>query len=135
MASGSGSAFAVRERLVDGVAVLSFSRGLKGEGEEALKQLIDDLVRRGQLRVLIDLGEVPYLDSSDLGRLIRCHISIRQAGGRVRLCRLSERVRGIMKMTRLDTVMEIYDTEAAALASLAGPDLRPPAASAEAAAE
>ena len=123
MAPLSTSTFVVTERLVDDVVVLAFSRGLKGEGEEALKRRLDDLVRRGQLRVLIDLREVPYLDSSDLGRLIRCHISIRQSGGRVRLCHLSERVRTLMKLTRLDSVMDLYETEEEALASLRTPDI------------
>ena len=131
MSSTSGSAFVVHERLVEDVIVLSLSKGLKGEGEETLKRLLDDLVRRGRIRVLIDLKDVPYLDSTDLGRLIRCHISIRQAGGRVRLCHLSERVRTLMKLTRLDTVMDLYETEEEALASLGRPDVvRRPAAEA-----
>jgi anti-anti-sigma factor len=123
------STFVVQERLVEDVVVLSVTKGLKGEGEEALKRALDDLVRRGHLLVLIDLNGVPYLDSSDLGRLIRCHISIRQAGGRVRLCNLSERVRTLLKLTRLDTVMDLYETEAEALANLLKSELlRRPAA-------
>src|SRR5262245_5087996 len=117
------STFVVEERLVQDVVVLSVTKGLKGQGEEALKRRLDDLVRRGHLLVLIDLNGVPYLDSSDLGRLIRCHISIRQAGGRVRLCNLSERVRTLLKLTRLDTVMDLYETEAEALASLHKPEI------------
>jgi anti-anti-sigma factor len=106
------------ERLVDGVVILSVSKGLKGPGEEALKQRLDGLVGQGFLRILVDLREVPYLDSTDLGRLIRCHAAVRRAGGRVRLFNASEKVRALMKMTRLDTVMELYDGEADALASL-----------------
>jgi len=116
------STLVVRERSVDGVVILSLSRGLKGAGEEELRQILDRLVSRGQLRVLIDLAGVPSLDSSDLGRLIRCHISIRQAGGRVRLCNLSPRVRDLMRLTRLETVLELHETEGEALASLHAPE-------------
>lgn len=108
----------LRERVIDGIAILSVPNGLKGNTEEALKQHLDALLRRGFDRILIDLEGVPYLDSSDLGRLIRCHISIRQSGGRVRLCNLSPRVSSLLKMTRLDTVLDTYDTEEEALESL-----------------
>jgi len=107
-----------RERNVGGVIVLSVERGLKGEGEASLKERLDELVHQGHLQILVDLAKLPYMDSTDLGRLIRCHISVRQAGGRVRLCNLSEKVRTLMKMTRLDTVLDLYATEEEALASI-----------------
>jgi len=110
----SGSSI-IKERIVDGVVILSLERGLKGLGEAALKERLDELVRAGHTQILIDLGGLPYLDSSELGRLIRCHLSVRQAGGRVRLCNLSEKVRMYMKMTRLDTVLELYGSEEEAL--------------------
>jgi anti-anti-sigma regulatory factor len=49
---------------------------------------------------------------------MRCHIAVRRAGGRVRLFNASDKIRTLMKMTRLDTVMELYETEADALATL-----------------
>src|SRR5436309_4159848 len=120
----SGSSI-IKERDVDGVVILSLERGLKGLGEATLKERLDELVRAGHMQILIDLGGLPYVDSTELGRLIRCHLSIRQAGGRVRLCNLSDRVRQLMKMTRLDTVLDIYATEAEALAGIrAGGSLR-----------
>jgi anti-sigma B factor antagonist len=107
-----------QERNIDGVTILTVERGLKGAVETHLKDRIDDLVREGCLQIVINLKQVPYVDSSDIGRIIRAHLSARQAGARVRLCNLSERVRAIMKMTRLDTVLEIYESEEAAMASL-----------------
>ncbi len=103
------------EHTVDGVVVLAIERGLKGVGEAALKQRVDTLVRQRCLDILIDMKQMPFIDSAELGRLIRSHISVRQAGGRVRLCNLSLRVAALMKLTRLDTVLEIYDTEDQAL--------------------
>src|SRR5881397_3401841 len=105
----------IKERNVDGVVILSLERGLKGMGEATLKERLDELVRAGHIQILIDLGGLPYVDSTELGRLIRCHLSVRQAGGRVRLCNLSEKVRMRMRMTRLDTVLELYGSEEEAL--------------------
>jgi len=125
MMSVPSGASIIRERTVDGVVILSLERRLKGMGEATLKDRLDELVGKGNLQILIDLGGLPYVDSSELGRLIRSHLSVRQAGGRVRLCNLSDRVRQLMKMTRLDTVLDIYATEAEALAGIrAGGSLR-----------
>ncbi|MGH8247849.1 MAG: STAS domain-containing protein [Gammaproteobacteria bacterium] len=116
----------VREREVDGVIVLSVVRELKGAGEATLKQRIDHLVSKGYKRILIDLNGLPHIDSTDLGRLIRCHLSVRQAGGRVRICNISEQVWALLKLTRLDTVLDLFPTEQEALASMhASPSLPP----------
>jgi len=107
-----------QERKIDGVTILTVQRGFKGVLESLLKERIDELVQEGSLQIVIDLKLVPYVDSSDIGRLIRAHLSVRQAGGRVRLCNLSERVLDVLKMTRLHTVLELYQTEEEALASM-----------------
>jgi anti-sigma B factor antagonist len=112
--------FTIREEERDGVVVLSLDRDLKGSGEAALKVRLDDLVRQGRLEILINLAAMPFVDSSELGRLIRSHLSVRQAGGRVRLCNLVPRVVELMKMTKLDTVFEIYASEEEALAEIQG---------------
>jgi anti-sigma B factor antagonist len=112
----------LRERIAGGVIVLSIEKELKGEGESTLRERLDELVRQGHLQILVDLQHVPHLDSTEIGRLIRSHISVRHAGGRVRLCNLSERVINLMKLTRLDTVLDLYSTEEEALAAFQGRD-------------
>ena len=108
----------IQERIVGEVIVLSPERGLKGEVESLLKERIDALVREGRLEILIDMRLMPRIDSSELGRLFRSHLSVRQAGGRVRLCNISDRVMMLMKMSKLDTVLELYRTEEEALAGI-----------------
>ncbi len=103
------------ERIVDGVIILCPERGLKGEAEHLLKERIDALVHDGRLEILIDMKHMPRIDSSELGRLIRSHISARHAGGKVRLCGISDKVMILMKMTRLDTVLDLHVTEEDAL--------------------
>ncbi len=107
----------IHERTADDVIILTVQRVVKGAVEAALRERLDSLVAQGHLHILIDMKELPYLDSGEIGRLIRCHLSVRQAGGRVRLCNISPRVLSLMKMTRLDTVLDLFSTEEAALAA------------------
>lgn len=107
-----------QEERVGGVVVIALERSLKGGVDAALKERIDTLVRQGNLQIVIDLERVPYVDSTELGRLMRSHLSVRKAGGRVRLCNLSERMRLLLRMTHLDTVFELYDSQEAALSAI-----------------
>ena len=109
-----------QERNINGVTILTVERGLKGKLEKLLKERVDELVLEGSLQIIVNLKQVPYIDSSDIGRLIRSHLSVRQAGGRVRLCNLSDRVLTVLKMMKLDTVLDLYQTEELALASIHG---------------
>jgi len=118
----------LKEHRASGIVVLAVERNLKGEGESVLKERIDSLVREGLRDILIDMEHMPYIDSSELGRLIRSHIAVRQAGGRVRLCNLAPRVAALMKLTKLDTILEIYGSEADALAEIGRPRPDPPVA-------
>jgi anti-sigma B factor antagonist len=108
----------IQERDIGGVTILAVDRRLKGSLEWLLKERIDELVRKGRLQIVVDLKQVPYVDSSEIGRLIRAHISVRRAGGRVRLCNLSEKVSAVLRMSKLDTVLDLYETEEEALGSL-----------------
>jgi len=109
-----------QEKTVEGITILSVERGLKGTLEAMLKQRVDELVAGGCLQIVVNLEHVPYIDSSDIGRLIRSHLSVRRAGGRVRLCNLSERVLAVLQMTRLDTVLDLYASEEEALVQIRG---------------
>ncbi len=118
MESSGSNGYMIHERDVDGIMVLAISRDLKGPAELTLKERIDSLVKDGHRQILVDLKGLPYLDSTGLGRLIRAHISVRQAGGRVRLCNVSRRVMDLLRLSRLDTVLDIYPSEEEALAAV-----------------
>ena len=107
----------LHERRVDDVIILTVCRGLKGAGEATLRERLDSLVAEGHLRIVIDMKNTPFMDSAEIGRLIRCHLSVRQAGGRVRLCNLSDRLTSLLKALRLDTILDWFSTEEAALES------------------
>jgi anti-sigma B factor antagonist len=107
-----------QERDINGVTILTVEQGLKGPLESLLKDRIEDLVQEGRLQIVVDLKQVPYVDSSDIGRIIRAHQAVRHAGGRVRLCNLSQRVLAVLKLTRLDTILDLYQNEEEAMARI-----------------
>jgi anti-sigma B factor antagonist len=117
----------VEEREIDGVTVLSIGRDLMPPDECPLRDRIDVLVELGRFDVLIDLRHCLDMDSSDIGRLIRAHHSMRKAGGLVRLCNVGSNVTTLLEMTRLNTVLDIHPTEEAALAAVRGIEGGPPA--------
>ncbi len=78
---------------------------------------IDSLVSQGQLQFLIDLSFLPYIDSSGLGEVIRRHTRVRQRGGELKLLNPSERLQKLLRRTKLDTVLEVFQSEEEAIRS------------------
>ncbi len=109
----------IREREVDGIKVLDLNgKVIKGESEALLRDRIQDLAERGHRRLIINLGGVPYIDSSGLGELVRCFTSMRRSGGRVGLTNLNRRLIDLLRITKLADIFETYETDAAAVESL-----------------
>jgi len=84
---------------------------------QAIHELLLDLFRDGRKKILLNLREVSYLDSSGLGHLVRCLLTARKHGGELKAVDLSPRAREVMKLTNLDLVLADFPTEQAALAS------------------
>jgi anti-sigma B factor antagonist len=111
-------ALAIASREVDGVTVLDLSgRITLGEGSVQLRDSIRDLIAKGQRRILLDLGDVNYIDSSGLGELVSAYTSARNQGATVKLLKLTKKVHDLLQLTKLYTVFDIYDDEASAIAS------------------
>lgn len=111
-------ALAIASREVDGVTVLDLSgRITLGEGSVQLRDAIRDLIGKGQRRILLDLGEVNYIDSSGLGELVSAYTTAKNQGAALKLLKLTKKVHDLLQLTKLYTVFEIYDDEASAIAS------------------
>lgn len=108
----------ITEKESNGVTVIEI-RGkiLMGEGDIAIKKKIDELVAKGSKHLILDLAEVPYIDSSGLGELIRCYTSMRKAGGTLKLANLTDRIVDLLTITKLVTVFEYYKSVNDAVAS------------------
>ena len=88
-----------------------------GEESAALRELVCELLSRGQKNILFNLGDVNYIDSSGLGNLVGAFTSVRKQGGELKLLNLTNKVNDLMQITRLYTVFEIMDDEAVAVKS------------------
>ncbi len=111
-------ALVLTSREVDGVTVLELSgRITLGEGSVQLRDAIRDLIAKGQRSILLDLGEVTYIDSSGLGELVSAYTTARNQGASLKLLKLTKKVHDLLQLTKLYTVFDIYDDEASAIAS------------------
>src|SRR6266702_7957961 len=113
-------------RLVGGVTIVDLTgRIVLGEGSAGLRDLLRDLVREGIKKILLNLRNVDYIDSSGLGELVSAFTSMRSAGGVLKLLNLSKRVQALLQITKLSTVFEITDDEATSVKSFS-PSIWPP---------
>ncbi len=105
-------------RQVGDVTVIDASGNIKlGEGSSVLRDTLRDLATKGNKKLLLDLGEVSYIDSSGIGELVSGFTSLTTQGGQLKLLRLTKRVEGLLQITKLYTVFEVFDDEAAAVRS------------------
>jgi anti-sigma B factor antagonist len=111
-----------QERSVDGVTILAVEREARGSMESVLKDRIDQLLSEGKVQIVLDLKQVAFIDSRDIGLIVRAHMAARHAGGSVRLCNLSARVLSALKITRLNTVLDLFPSEAEAIAGMKAPE-------------
>lgn len=88
-----------------------------GEESAALRSLVSDLLHKGNKKILLNLAEVNYIDSSGLGDLVSSFTTVRKSGGELKLLKLTNKVHDLMQITRLYTVFDISDDEASALKS------------------
>lgn len=108
----------IRTRQVDGVTILDMSgRITLGEGSVQLRDAVRDLLSKGRKQILLDLGEVNYIDSSGIGELVSALTAARNQGGDLRLLHLTKKVHDLLQITKLVTVFDIKDDEAEAIAS------------------
>jgi len=105
-------------RQVGGVTIVDISGRIElGEESAAVRDMVCDLLTKGHKQILLNLGEVHYIDSSGLGALVSSFTSARKQGGELKLLNLTEKVTDLMQMTRLYTVFDVKNDEAAAVKS------------------
>ena len=105
-------------RQVSGVTVVDLSgRITLGEGSVLLRDLVRDLVTKGQRKILLNLGDVTYIDSSGIGELVSAFTTVRNQGGELKLLNLTKKVHDLLQITKLYTVFDVKDDEAAAVAA------------------
>jgi len=111
-------ALKMTDRVVDGVDVVAMEgRIVLGEESTALREKVKSLLAAGQKKIVLNMDNVTYIDSSGLGALVAAHTSARSQGAYLKLSHLGSKFQEILQVTKLFTVFEVYPTEAAAIAS------------------
>jgi anti-sigma B factor antagonist len=111
----------ITERRNDQVTILDLEGNIRlGEGAADLRQYLRLLVEKGEKKILLNMAGVSHIDSSGLGELVSSYTTLHNAGGELKLFRLSGRVHELMTMTKLLTVFDVFDSESEALESFTG---------------
>jgi anti-sigma B factor antagonist len=103
-------------RQVDGVTIIDLSgRITLGEGSVVLRDTIRNSIGQGMKKILLNLGDVTYIDSSGIGELVSAYTSVRNQGGELKLLNLTKKVHDLLQITKLYTVFDVKDDEATAI--------------------
>jgi len=108
----------IDERAVGDVVVLDLKGKITlGKGDELLKDKVNSLVNQGHRKILLNLAEVPYIDSAGLGEIVRTFTTVSRQGGSLKLLNLTKRITDLLAITKLLTVFETFDAENDAIRS------------------
>jgi len=105
-------------REVDAITIVDLSGRISlGEGSALLRKTVRDLLDTGQVRILLNLGDVNYIDSSGIGELVSGFTAVRSRSGELKLLNLTKKVHDLLQITKLFTVFEVYSDEGTAVRS------------------
>ena len=108
----------IEQRTVGSVMILDLKGKITlGEGDEALKDKINSMILQGHKKMLLNLADVPYIDSAGLGEIVRTYTTVSRQGGQLKLVNLTKRITDLLSITKLLTVFETFDSEAEAIKS------------------
>ena len=106
-------------RNVNGITILELHGKVTiGEGSREIRETIRKLLDAGNKNILLNLGDVSYVDSSGIGELVSSYTTVTNQGGQFKLLHLTKKIRELLAITKLLTVFDSYDDEATALGSL-----------------
>ena len=88
-----------------------------GDGASTFRDTVRDLATSGKKKLLLNLAEVSYIDSSGIGEMVSAYTTVSNQGGQLKLLNLTKRVKDLLQITKLYTVFEVFDDEAAAVRS------------------
>ena len=102
------------------VTVVDFSgKNTLGEGSALLRKTIRGLLDEQRMKLLIDLGDVDYIDSAGIGEMVTAYTAVKNRGGELKLLNLTKKVKDLLQITKLYTVFDVHEDESAALKSFA----------------
>jgi anti-sigma B factor antagonist len=106
------------ERQVGDVVILDLhGKILIGEGDDALREAVTKLADAGKTKILLNLADVPYVDSAGLGEIVRTYTTVSRKGGKLKLLNLTKKIQDLLSITKLLTVFETHESEDEAVRS------------------
>jgi anti-sigma B factor antagonist len=100
------------------ITIVDLSGQIKlGEGSSVLRETVKDLLGKGRKKILLNLADINYIDSSGVGELVSAFTSVRNQGGELKLLHLTKKVHDILQITKLYTVFDVRDNEVAAISA------------------
>jgi len=108
----------IETRTVNDVTILDIHGKITiGEGSAEIRNRVRDLLQAGRKKILLNLGDVSYVDSSGIGELVSSFTTVTNQGGQLKLLSLTKKLRELLAITKLLTVFDTYDDEGKAVAS------------------
>ena len=105
-------------RQVDGITIVDLNgRIVLGEATTALREVLQNLASQGQKKILLNLADVSYIDSSGLGSRVSGYTTLAGQAGQLKLLNLTKKVQDLLQITKLLTVFEVFTDEATAVRS------------------
>jgi anti-sigma B factor antagonist len=105
-------------RTVGEVQILDCSGKITlGEGTMAIRNTVREVLKNGGKKIVLNLSDVNYIDSSGIGELVSTYTTVTNNGGQLKLLNLTKKIQELLAITKLLTVFQVYDSEQAALAS------------------
>src|SRR5947208_16561548 len=106
----------IEERSAGDVTVLDLKGKMTlGEGDELIRDKINSLIQQGRRKIVLNLEDVPYIDSAGLGEIVRTYTTISRQGGSLKLLNLTKRITDLLSITKLVTAFDTYVCEADAV--------------------
>jgi len=111
-------AFQATPREIGDVTLIDVSgRITLGEGSAMLREMLRDLLGKGQKKIVLNLGDVSYIDSSGIGELVSGYTTVKNQGGELKLLNLTKKVHDLLQITKLYTVFDVHSDEVAVVRS------------------
>ena len=88
-----------------------------GEGTMSVRNTVRDIIKEGGKKIILNLADVNYIDSSGIGELVSTYTTVTSNGGQLKLLSLTKKIQELLAITKLLTVFDVYDDEARAIAS------------------
>ena len=108
----------IEERTVGDVTILDMKGKMTlGDGDEVLRNKVAAMIMAGSKKIILNLGDVPYIDSAGLGEIVRTYTTVSRQGGSLKLLNLTKRITDLLSITKLLTVFDTFEAEGDAVKS------------------